>query len=1246
MRKMLLSLCTLFAIWFAVSPASAQDQPLRKWIPSPRPDSLGTGYYVVDSDDPISSEYWRPRYNFVDTNYQPYTWHRILAGPRSFLPIPPNQPQPVFWRSMSGDTTDNTFAGPIPLGFTFNFYNKNYDSCYLSSNGYIGFGNYVRATGGDGPAYYNKTVGCLPSTAIPKAIAAFLMTDGEMVRTKFDSSKAFYRTNLSNDTFFITFYNYYHISGSSTANTIHKFRADIQIAITRQDSSITFHYRKFYGVVTIGLAAYSAENIFRIGCIPNPCGSNAGVIGIQNDNQAAGTSYMCGTQFTSSGQIADLHSGLAVKFRRWVNICQADSILWPPRNFEMLIGDSLVPAAVYGNVAPLPQTFYCIMRIRNIRTGQIVYQARDSVTNLAFGKTQRITFPAWRTYPQFDEQVGTMFVEAIASPYKNIDQFIGDYWPFDDTIRQKMFVIKRLDNFTDFNNNFSSPKLIPGTIPNALQWVNINAAVVDGDVFTYSPPPPRGKQGDPAGTQLSSPVIMMDRRDADGFEYNRCGFGGGVVVGGGGLGDSVLSFPINISGTKHAVLGFSYERAGKKTYPRWYDLGTVLGPERTVTQPDPTIVYRFGDSLEVEYASPLQVTNVTSWKEMWSMDGGKDFNFNRVYLPIDSPYTSQNFRFRVRLKGKNDFEPGNPSDDYDEWYVDNFVVVSPVKPEVEVSFARLGVDWPYEKVPASQAVAVPIEVSIANNGGQVASSFGLAITVNLTGNPKHVYAKLITIPVLNAGKASLITAPKWNARQAGPGPYTLSAFLLPKGYDSESQNDSTYYTFTMSFDSSYVYDNGVNDIPGFYQLPGLGLKMQELDPGNALGGLGQVNGSGSGTIAVKFVVYQRDTLYGGQVWFGTWNQSPDAIRLMVYKSQGSVPGDSIQGGCASFGTVRSGPWDAFSMYTFPCGPIILDPGEYWLGISQLGETGFELGAAAYKSSCDWIVYDPSPNENHVFVVNYPQMVDRFAYENTALSNSWYPFYFPAGIGKAGYSYPKGSSAYGKTSINCGRTYNYFHAQGSWIPLIRPYFGLRTFGPPITEDFDPVELADFSGKFIGDHVALNWATASERNNVGFFVERTEKGLNSWSTVNTQIVPGFGTTADAHHYSLNDANVKQGTTYEYRLRQVDNSAAIHYSNTIEVTTPPADFMLTQNYPNPFANTTKIAFSTPTSGFVSLKIYDMLGAEVKTLVSGQQQAEMGQVEWDGTNNDGAQVASGTYVYKMQADGHTFTKTLSLSR
>src|SRR5258708_1030234 len=84
---------------------------------TPVADASGENYYAIDSDDPITDARWHPTYNFVDTNYRHDEWHRIYPGSKS---IPVSQPQGVAWHGL--DTTENTFAGPIPIGFSFNFY--------------------------------------------------------------------------------------------------------------------------------------------------------------------------------------------------------------------------------------------------------------------------------------------------------------------------------------------------------------------------------------------------------------------------------------------------------------------------------------------------------------------------------------------------------------------------------------------------------------------------------------------------------------------------------------------------------------------------------------------------------------------------------------------------------------------------------------------------------------------------------------------------------------------------------------------------------------------------------------------------------------------------------------------------------------------------------------------------------------------------------------------------------------------
>jgi hypothetical protein len=78
---------------------------------------------------------------------------------------------------------------------------------------------------------------------------------------------------------------------------------------------------------------------------------------------------------------------------------------------------------------------------------------------------------------------------------------------------------------------------------------------------------------------------------------------------------------------------------------------------------------------------------------------------------------------------------------------------------------------------------------------------------------------------------------------------------------------------------------------------------------------------------------------------------------------------------------------------------------------------------------------------------------------------------------------------------------------------------------------------------------------------------------------------------------------------------------------------NFELHQNYPNPFNPSTSITYVLHTSSDVTLKVYNLLGQEVKTLVSGHQSAGTKSAVWDGRDNPGNPVSSGMYVYKIEA-------------
>jgi hypothetical protein len=88
-------------------------------------------------------------------------------------------------------------------------------------------------------------------------------------------------------------------------------------------------------------------------------------------------------------------------------------------------------------------------------------------------------------------------------------------------------------------------------------------------------------------------------------------------------------------------------------------------------------------------------------------------------------------------------------------------------------------------------------------------------------------------------------------------------------------------------------------------------------------------------------------------------------------------------------------------------------------------------------------------------------------------------------------------------------------------------------------------------------------------------------------------------------------------------------------------PQDFILDQNYPNPFNPTTSIQYALPQNAFVTLKVYNVLGQVVSTLVNAEQSAGYKSVNFNATN-----LPSGVYLYRIQAGTYSATKKLLLMK
>ena len=185
---------------------------------------------------------------------------------------------------------------------------------------------------------------------------------------------------------------------------------------------------------------------------------------------------------------------------------------------------------------------------------------------------------------------------------------------------------------------------------------------------------------------------------------------------------------------------------------------------------------------------------------------------------------------------------------------------------------------------------------------------------------------------------------------------------------------------------------------------------------------------------------------------------------------------------------------------------------------------------------------------------------------------------------------------------------------------------------------PVELMNFTALIEYNKVSLNWITASETNNNGFFIERIKVDENYWKTLT--FINGAGTSTNANLYSYRDRLNKFGK-YKYRLKQIDYNGQYEYSNEIEVDyINKFDFYLSQNYPNPYNPATNIDFNIPEKTFVRIILYDVTGREIKKIIDQEMEAGNYSVS---LSSEG--LSSGVYFYKMiTGSGYTAVNKLTI--
>jgi len=210
------------------------------------------------------------------------------------------------------------------------------------------------------------------------------------------------------------------------------------------------------------------------------------------------------------------------------------------------------------------------------------------------------------------------------------------------------------------------------------------------------------------------------------------------------------------------------------------------------------------------------------------------------------------------------------------------------------------------------------------------------------------------------------------------------------------------------------------------------------------------------------------------------------------------------------------------------------------------------------------------------------------------------------------------------------------------------FQFDVLGTPLSIVFDPdnwilktvgsilpIELISFTGRVENGKTILEWTTASEINNHGFEIQR---GLDSDHFITIGFVEGNGTTTETNQYKFVDEGFK-GNVY-YRLKQVDFNGTFSYSDIVEINgVTVTTIELEQNYPNPFNPSTIIKYQIGEAGYINLRVYDVLGNDVVTLINKDMQAGSYEIEFDARN-----LPSGIYYYTLSAGSYELTKKMIL--
>jgi alpha-amylase len=415
--------------------------------------------------------------------------------------------------------------------------------------------------------------------------------------------------------------------------------------------------------------------------------------------------------------------------------------------------------------------------------------------------------------------------------------------------------------------------------------------------------------------------------------------------------------------------------------------------------------------------------------------------------------------------------------------------------------------------------------------------------------------------------------------------------------------------------------------------------------------IAQRNGYGSLPGAVLF-------LNDGSSWRGVWVQTKWAnTTLKDYTGQAMDEVTDANG------------W--VEIWAPPKGYTVFAPGGYDINgptISSVTASNINSTSATITWTTDEAsntVVEYGTTQNYGLTVSNASMVTSHSITLTGLT-AGVTYYYQVKSTDAGGN----TTVHSNHSFSTGSVYNYTPTYG-YVTSGSSYSGSYSNLASDNGSYWTVKsttissyTVDWYGRVQISQAKANVAKITVTYNGKMSASRSQKlylynySTSAWNLMNTTTV---GTSDVTVTFSTTSTNYISSTGY-IRLRvYATSTSGIFYSygdymkfaietkgtsiskesgNTLAV----RSYELSQNYPNPFNPTTVIKYNLPKEGKVTLKIYNLLGQVVRTLVDGEIQVGSHSVIWDSRNDKGQQVSSGIYIYRIQSGNFVKTKKMTL--